>query len=172
MESIFNASNLIYWALLCLIIYAETKLLTNHHDPPYPKKWPEPKRWWLGLATLFGLSLIMVVAQSWDFWTWLGLLLSVLLSREIKPHLYLVGNLWQRPNRECHRWSVTYFAAFLLCIPGVAIGVWDVSTWVAMFFALGLCGASKVGFEAYLHSLKAEELRQKPQEVKENGPTA
>ena len=168
MEQIFSKVNVIYWGLICIIVWLETKLLTNNHAP-YAKKWPGPNRWWLGWATLFSSSLVMVILEGWDFWTWAGLALATAMFRRIKPHALMVG--WQRSCREYHRWTLGYFLAFVLCIPGVAFGPWDASTWVKMFFSLGLCGASKVGWEAYFHSLKADELRQKPRrEEVEHGP--
>lgn len=170
MEQIFSKPNIIYWVGLCLVIILETWLSTNP-KPPYQKKWPGPKRWWLGWTTLFGSSLAMVAIYNWHFWTWLGLTIATALMRQLRPHTAL-GNLWRRQNREYQRWTLSYFLAFVLCIPGIAFGIWDAATWILIFFSLGVCGASKVGWETWFYSLKAEELRRKKAEIEEvqHGP--
>lgn len=170
MEQIFTQTNVTYWVILCLVVWLETKLLTST-KPPYPKKWLGPKRWWLGWLTLFGSSLFMVIFHGWHFQTWTGLAVATIAVRQIKPQTLIVG--WQRGCRESHRWTLNYFLAFLLCIPGVAFGPWETSTLIMMFFSLGLCGATKVAWESFYYSLKAEEMRRRSGQIKEvqHGPT-
>ena len=161
----FNLPNLIYWLALALVVWVEAKLVGE--------RWPERWRWLLGYVTLFGSGLVMALAFGWDWLTWLGLLAAVGLARLVKAERLLVGSLWERPNRESHRWTAQYFAAFLFCIPMVALGCWDILTWAGLFFGLGLCGAVKVGWGAYLNSRRAQQLRLQTQtvEVDQDGPT-
>ena len=108
METIFSKPNIIYWAILSLIILVETRLLTST-KPPYQKSWPGPKRWWLGWLTLFGSSLVMVIFQGWHLWTWLGLAVATALVRQLKPHA-LLGNLWRRKigSTSAGPWAISW----------------------------------------------------------------
>jgi hypothetical protein len=145
----FNVPNFIYWLALALAVLAESRLVGE--------RWTESRRWRLGYATLFGSSLVMVAWFGWQWATWAGLLAATGLSRLVKFDRLLVGDLWAR--KEAHRWTAQYFAAFVLCIPMVALGQWDMLTWGALFFALGLCGATKVGWEAIRDARRARQLR-------------
>lgn len=69
------------------------------------------------------------------------------------------GVLWER--REAYRWTMGYFTVFFLGIPLVTLGVWDATTWVGLFFAVGVAGMVKVSFEAWRKSRMANQLRQK-----------
>jgi len=68
------------------------------------------------------------------------------------------GVLWRR--RENHRWTMGYFTVFLAGVPLLMIGAWDVNTWVGLFFAVGISGAVKVGYESARQSWEARKLRE------------
>ncbi len=82
---------------------------------------------------------------------WSGLALIILLEAAT------FGILWER--KEAHRWTMGYFTVFYLGIPLLILGVWDVKTWIGLFFAVGVSGAVKVGFEAARKSWQARQLR-------------
>jgi hypothetical protein len=147
----FNFINIVYWTLLAVVILTETYLVNE--------RWPEAKRWKLGYVTLFGSTLGLVVWHGWDYRAWAGLAVAVAISRLIKIDQLLLGDLWQR--RESHRWTVQYFLAFLSVVPLTICCGFDVVTWAQMFFSLGICGASKVGFEAWRDSKRSQEIRDK-----------
>lgn len=67
------------------------------------------------------------------------------------------GDLWKR--RESARWTMGYFTVFFLSIPLVVLRVWDVDTWLGLFFAVGVSGAAKVGWEQWRDSRLARRLR-------------
>jgi len=68
------------------------------------------------------------------------------------------GVLWKR--KENHRWTMGYFTVFLAAVPLVAIGAWDLQTWIGLFFAIGISGAVKIGVESSLSSWLARKLRE------------
>jgi hypothetical protein len=147
----FNAPNIAYWLALGLLIWLETRYTPAH--------WRENTRWWEGLVSLFGTSAIMVAVAGWDYRVWLVLLLSSIVTRLSNAHILLVGGVWERRQRENHRWTLQYFLAFM---SGLAIVIWgnlDIITWGALFFSLGVCGAVKVGAHALADSRAAESLR-------------
>jgi hypothetical protein len=145
----FNVPNFIYWLALALVVLAESRLVGE--------RWSESRRWRLGYVTLFGSSLVMVAWFGWHWATWAGLLAACGMSRLLKVERPLVGDLWTR--KEAHRWTAQYFIAFVLCIPFVVWGQWDMSTWGALFFALGVCGATKLAWEAIRDARRARQLR-------------
>ena len=151
---IFNLKNLFYWTVLCIVIYIEIRTARAN-----PKKWPESRRWWLGFDTLFGSGLLMVLWAQYHFWTIFAFAVLAYIFHIARIERALIGNLWDRSDKEPHRWTIQYFVAVLLVIPGIALGMLDLITWAAMFAALGLCGASKVGWTTYLNSLKARKIR-------------
>lgn len=147
----FNPQNFFYWAVLGLVIWQEAKRT--------PATWTEAGRFWLGLVTLFGSSLIMVYLAGWDFFTWLTLMLASIAARLVSVDRLMLDDLWKR--RENHRWTLQYFTAFVVCLLPVLWAGMDVLTWGALFTALGVCGAVKSGYHAYCDSQKAEQLRKR-----------
>jgi hypothetical protein len=147
---IFNLPNLAYWGLFSLLIFIETSQIATG--------WPERARWSLGYLSLFGSSLLMVTLAGWNFYTWLLLLIAVLLVRLSRPEQLL--SIWNHPSRESYRWTAQYFTAFIICIPIIIYLHLDLITWICIFFALGLAGAIKVGYAAAVNSHLAAELRQ------------
>ena len=70
-----------------------------------------------------------------------------------------LGQLWRR--RENARWTVGYLVVFLYGFFLVYLGYWDQATYIGLFFAVGISGAIKVGYELYRASKDAEKLRRK-----------
>lgn len=68
-----------------------------------------------------------------------------------------LGRLWRR--KENLRWTTGYAVVFLLGALLVWLGYWDLTTWSGLFFAVGLSGIIKVGYEHYRNSREAELLR-------------
>ncbi len=132
----FNPANFIYWTALGLIIWQEAKRT--------PASWSEAQRFWLGWSTLFGGGLGMVVWGGFDFYTWLTLALASAAARLVGLDTLILSDLWAR--RENHRWTLVYFAAFVLGLLPVLWANMDVLTWGALFAGLGVCGAVKVGY--------------------------
>lgn len=163
----FNPQNFIYWTLLGLIIWLEAMLVSGKWAI---SKWAflrrvsgrertESQRWWLGLITLFGTSLVMVLFLDWDVYTWLVLLALSVTAWVVRIDRLIFDDLWLR--RENHRWTVRYFTAFVVGLVLVLWGWLDVLTWGALFFALGVCGAVKVGYLGFRESQAARKLRAK-----------
>lgn len=147
----FNPPNFFYWTLLGLIIWQEAKRT--------PASWTETQRFWEGFATLFSTSLAMVLWAGWDFYTWLTLLLASAAARLVGVDLLILADLWVR--RENHRWTLQYFAGFVVGLLPVLWAGLDVLTWGALFTALGVCGAVKVGYHAICDSQEAKRLRER-----------
>jgi hypothetical protein len=145
----FNLSNAVAWLALGLLIWLETQYT--------PGDWNEDTRWWEGWLTLFGVSLVMTSAGSWDSLTVAVLALASVAARLTRIERLLVGDLWRR--RENHRWTLSYFTAFVVVLPAVIWARLDVLTWGAVFVGLGVCGAVKVGAHALEDSRRAAELR-------------
>jgi len=82
---------------------------------------------------------------------WLALALIITIQ-----HL-TVGKLWKR--QENHRWTLGYATVFGLSIPLVAAGKWDIFTWAALFFGVGISGALKTGLEQTSASAEAQHIR-------------
>lgn len=82
---------------------------------------------------------------------WLALALVITIQ-----HL-TVGKLWKR--QENHRWTLGYATVFGLSIPLVATGRWDLFTWAALFFGVGISGALKTGLEQTRNSAEARNIR-------------
>lgn len=68
-----------------------------------------------------------------------------------------LGQVWKR--RENARWTTGYAVVFFYGFFMVLWGYWDANTYLALFFAVGLSGAIKVGYELYRSSREAERLR-------------
>lgn len=82
---------------------------------------------------------------------WLALALVITIQ-----HL-TVGRLWRR--QENYRWTLGYATVFGLSLPLVATGRWDIFTWAALFFGVGISGALKTGLEQAKDSNEAHHLR-------------
>jgi hypothetical protein len=93
---------------------------------------------------------------GWHAQTWALLTVFCLLTHLLPVDQLLFDDLWER--REAHRWTVQYFSAVVFSIPYLQ---WDgnIDTWAAVFFGLGICGAVKVGAQAYRDSHRAAALR-------------
>lgn len=146
----FNPHNFIYWALLGLVIWQEAKRT--------PVSWSERQRFWLGLVSLFGSALVMVLLGYFDFYTWLTLLLASMSARLVGIDQLILADLWAR--RENHRWTLIYFTAFGACLLPVQWAGMAVLTWGTLFVGLGVCGAVKVAYHAYCDSREAQRLRE------------
>ncbi len=149
----FNLPNCLYWVILAMVIAGQGVMIGD--------VWPEEWRWELGFDTLFVSSMVMVIWFGWDAETWAGLGLLAWGAHLIEIDRLLVGNLWSR--RESHRWTLQYFASFLTAIPLIVVGWGDIVTWGLIFTSLGICGAVKVGREAYQDSRRAQHLRRQQQ---------
>jgi hypothetical protein len=68
------------------------------------------------------------------------------------------GILWER--KEAYRWTMGYFTVFFLGIPLIILGVWDATTWIGLFFAVGVGAMGKLGVEQWRKSREAQKLRQ------------
>lgn len=68
-----------------------------------------------------------------------------------------LGRLWRR--HENYRWTTGYVIVFFPGVILVYYGWWDLDTWAGLFFAVGISGAIKVGYERLINSLQAEEIR-------------
>jgi hypothetical protein len=68
-----------------------------------------------------------------------------------------LGQLWKR--RENARWTTGYAVVFIWGYFLVYLGYWDGATYIGLFFAVGISGAIKVGYEQYRHSREAAKLR-------------
>jgi len=145
----FNLPNAVVWLALGLLIWLETKYT--------PADWDENTRWWEGWLSLFGAGLLMTAGGWWDDLTVAVLALASVAARLTQVEHLFVGNLWQR--RENHRWTLQYFVAFMAVLPAVIWARLDVLTWGALFVALGVCGAVKVGAHAVADARLAAELR-------------
>lgn len=150
----FNLPNALAWLLLGALIWLETRYT--------PKQWDENTRWWEGWLSLFGAGLLMAAGGWWDGLTWLALGLATVAARLSRVERLFVGNLWQR--RENHRWTLQYFVAFMAVLPSVLWAGLDVLTWGALFVALGVCGAVKVGAHAVVDARRAARLRARIEE--------
>lgn len=68
-----------------------------------------------------------------------------------------LGRLWRR--HENYRWTTGYVIVFFPGVILVYLGHWDLNTWAGLFFAVGISGAIKVGYERLINSLEAERIR-------------
>ena len=146
-EELFNKPNIFFWVMLVGIILAQGIALGE--------RWPERWRWRLGWVTLFGSTGLRVAWAGWDGTTWAVLGLASLVGRYAGETT--VGEFWKR--RENPRWTATYFAAFVGVLGWVTSGLLDVRTWLLMMGSLGICGATKVGWEATRDASRARRLR-------------
>lgn len=163
-DLIFNIPNVVYWLTLALTIWIQG--LTVGRRPLVGfETWGEGWRWLFGFNTLFWTGLIMVWEFGWDGPTWAALAVLTLASRVVEKDYTPLAELWRR--RESARWTLQYFGAFLAGLGLAAAGRLELVTWLLMFASLGICGAVKVGCEAYRESVKAEALRR--QGVHRNG---
>lgn len=152
----FNRPNLIFWTVLALVIWTETAIIAVG--------WPEPRRWWLGFATMFGGSLVM----AWAGWDWrtivylAGLNAALRIARFDKWVFAVFGqpyNLWK--YRESYRWTLNYFFGFAFGLFGVVWAGMDLLTWGLVLFSLGLCGAVKIGWAGVVEAKQSRELRKR-----------
>jgi len=148
-ELFFNAQNLLFWAVIGLVVYAEAKA--------YNQKYGEDRRFWIGYVTLFGLSLLMVLVANYDFYVWLTAAVLVAVARLVRSDRLILGDLWDR--RENHRWTLIWGLCFLFTLVPVLWTGMGLLTWGAMFCALGVCGATKVAYEGIRDSRVAKRLR-------------
>ena len=77
-DPVFNFQNVIYWLTLALVITTETVsfgLLWKRR---------EAARWTMGYATVFCLSMPLVMLGYWDINTWIGLFFGVGIAGAIK----------------------------------------------------------------------------------------
>jgi len=146
----FNPENILFWALIGLIVYAEAKA--------YNERYGEDRRFWIGYVTLFGTSLAMVVLFGYDFYVWVTLAVVAALARLVRIDRLMLGDLWDR--RENHRWTLTWGLSFLVGLVPVLWTGEGLLTWGAMFFALGVCGATKIAYEGIRDSQRAKQLRE------------
>ena len=81
----FNPVHALFWVILGLIIVIQNLTVGRL----WRRK--ENHRWTLGYATVFGLSLPLVISGRWDLVTWSGLFVSVGISvfcfRRAQPQL-------------------------------------------------------------------------------------
>ncbi len=68
-----------------------------------------------------------------------------------------LGQLWRR--QENYRWTTGYAIVFLPGAIMVWLGFWDLTTWIGLFFGVGISGAIKVGYAQFRKSKDAERLR-------------
>ncbi len=68
-----------------------------------------------------------------------------------------LGRLWRR--QENARWTLGYAVVFAPGLILVYLGYWDLITWIGLFFAVGISGALKVGYQQYYNSKKADQIR-------------
>lgn len=162
MESdlIFNGPNVGYWLALALLILLQSLTVGRRGVWRGRAAWPEERRWRLGFVTLLGSSLVMVWWFGWGGLTWAFVAIGVMISRALRADYALVGGLWDR--REGHRWTLQYVAGYVLGLVWVLLAGLDLVTWLLMFASLGVCGAIKVGAEAYRESVEARRLRRRP----------
>lgn len=78
-----------------------------------------------------------------------------------------LGQLWRR--HENYRWTTGYSVVFFYGYFMVYLGYWDAGTYIGLFFAVGISGAIKVGYERLLKSREAARLREREGEA--NGQT-
>lgn len=83
----------------------------------------------------------------------------VLIAITIAITTRTLGRLWRR--RENARWTTGYAIVFVYGFFLVYLGYWDPTTYIGLFFAVGIAGAIKVGYELYRNSREAEALRRK-----------
>jgi len=155
---IFSLPNCLYWIILAGVIAGQGATVGE--------SWPEESRWRLGVITLFGSGLVMVAAFGWHAYTWAGLTVLSFSAGVARVDQLLLGNLWER--RESHRWTLRYFLAFTTAIPLLFVG-FEVVTWLLLGISVGVCGAVKVGREAYMNSRRARLLRRIGPEDTRNG---
>lgn len=154
---LFNCKNLLFWVILIQVILVENILIGR--SPLFGRSpWSEQRRFWVGLATLFGGALLMVFLNDWSLMTWAVLFVLVAAAWAFRLDLRLTGNLWLR--REGHRWTLVYFLSFLVAVPLISLVGLNLVTWGAAFFSLGLCGATKLAWEGFRDSTQSAELRQ------------
>ena len=72
--------------------------------------------------------------------------------------------------REAARWTIGYATVFMLSLPLVLLGVWDADTYAAIFVAIGISGAVKVGIQQITDANRAESSRRRAAAVKELTP--
>ncbi len=71
----------------------------------------------------------------------------------------ILGELWMR--QENYRWTLGYAVVFGLGMPLVYLNLWDLNTWIGLFFAVGISGAIKVGYQQYSRlKVRDEELQE------------
>jgi len=86
-----------------------------------------------------------------NFLYWIVLVLVIFLET------LTLGVIWKR--REAARWVTGYVTVFVLGLPLVLLGEWDAATFTALFVAVGLSGAIKVGVQQYADARRADSLR-------------
>lgn len=74
-----------------------------------------------------------------------------------------IGPLWRR--HESARWTLGYFVVFFYGFWMVLFGGWDGNTYLALFFAVGLSGVIKVGYELWHTSREAQAIRDRAGEI-------
>lgn len=91
-----------------------------------------------------------------EVFTWAHLVYWGLLAVVIFAEAASFGVLWEK--REAYRWTMGYFTVFLMGIPLVWFGWWDETTWLGLFFGVGIAGAIKTGYEQTRKSREAKRL--------------
>lgn len=92
-----------------------------------------------------------------EFFSTANLVYWTLITMTVVATTATIGKLWRR--HENARWTTGYFIIFFYGFFMVHFGHWDANTYLALFFAVGLSGAIKVGYELYRSSREAERLR-------------
>lgn len=147
---IFNGWHCVFWMGLALIILCQGVAIGD--------VWQEQWRFMYGFVTLYGSTLLMVWLAGWDGRTWALLVVLTYAAWLVQVERRLTGGLWTRRGRENHRWTLRYFAAYLVAVPFLSVGGFEVVTWLLMLISLGVCGGVKVGREAWQKSLEIREL--------------
>lgn len=81
-----------------------------------------------------------------------------ILALAITLETVTIGVVLKR--REAARWTIGYATIFVLSLPLVLAGLWDAATYAAIFVAIGISGAVKVGVQQLRDAHRAESLRQ------------
>lgn len=97
----------------------------------------------------------MSLFTPFNFAYWLVVSLVVTLET------LTIGLIWRR--REAARWTLGYATVFMLGLPLVVAGWWDAATFAALFVAVGLSGAVKVGLDQFIQARRAADYRRHDQ---------